>query len=74
MPKSRNQREGKYIPGWCYNPAYKFTKKRGKEVTQDKKRAGAFYELRKMRGYNDLIGDFIPGLTFVRIYRKGAFE
>jgi hypothetical protein len=69
--KSRNQREGKFVPGWCYNPAFKRTDA-GKVFP--KKRAGAHYELRKVIGYTDIVGNFIPGLTYFRTYREGAFE
>lgn len=67
--KSRNQREGKYIPGWCFNPAYRVIKGR---VAQ-RPRAGGLFDLKAVRNFNDN-GIIIPGVTLVRTYREGAFE
>lgn len=75
MTKSRNQREGKFVPGWCYNPAYKKVKTSGFDGIKfvPKKRAGAHFKLARIRSYNDN-GYIIPGVTYVRLYREGAFE
>ncbi len=66
---SRNQREGKYIAGWCINPAYKIEG----EYAVQKKRAGKHFNLTRVRGFNDM-GHIIPGVTYVRTIREGAFE
>lgn len=74
--KSRNQREGKFIPGWCYNPPYRIGKtdpKTGATALTPKKRAGAHYNLVKVRNFNDG-GYIIPGTTYIRLIRQGAFE
>lgn len=71
---SRNQREGRFIPGWCYNPDYKAVQVRpGVMKAVQKKRAGAHFNLIRVRNFNDM-GHIIPGLTYVRTYREGAFE
>lgn len=67
---SRNQREGKYIPGWCYNPGFKKDKD-GK--IEEKVRAGKHFTLVPVRNFNDH-GFILPGVTFVRYMRQGAFE
>lgn len=72
VTKSRNQREGKYIPGWCYNPSFKHNKKTGHTV--ESKRAGEHYDVRLIHGFIDVDGSVIPGKTFYRTYREGAFE
>lgn len=66
---SRNQREGRFIPGWCLNPDYKTVN--GK--LEPKKRAGKHYNLTRVRGFNDQ-GYIIPGTTYIRTIREGAFE
>ena len=70
---SRNQREGKYIAGWCYNPPYdqRVFRMTGKLV--QKTRAGRHFDLVRVRNFNDG-GVIIPGATYVRYYRQGAFE
>lgn len=71
---SRNQREGKYIAGWCFNPPYKLASARPDETKiVQKKRAGKHYNLTRIVGFNDQ-GYIIPGVTYVRTIREGAFE
>jgi hypothetical protein len=66
--KSRNQREGRYIPGWCHNPAYKKgSNPLDPKTMKAKPRTGAHYDLRAYR-------DPVLGNTFFRTYRQGAFE
>lgn len=65
---SRNQREGKFIPGWCHNPAYKKGSNPLKpETMKVKLRAGKHYDLAVIDH---------PGLgkMYIRTYREGAFE
>lgn len=62
--KSRNQREGKFIPGWCYNPGYKLDRF-GNRV--QKVRAGQHFNLTAMR--SDELGK-----CFFRGYRAEAFQ
>ena len=67
--KSRNQREGKFIPGWCVNPAYhkaSFAQVQAGDLTP-KKRAGAKFDLKSTI-------DPYMGKVFYRAYREGAFE
>ena len=66
--KSRNQREGKYVAGWCINPAYRKAMYKGKPMLQPKARAGRDYDLVSVSGYNDH-GIILPGTTLVRVYR-----
>lgn len=71
---SRNQREGRFIPGWCLNPDYKAILVRpGVMKTEPKVRAGKHFNLIRVRGYNDN-GYIIPGTTYIRTFREGAFE
>lgn len=65
---SRNQREGKFIPGWCHNPAYKKGSNPLKpETMKVKLRAGAHYDIFFIR-------DKGLGKMYVRFIREGAFE
>jgi len=65
--QSRNKREGKFIPGFCINPSPKNLSK-PKQV-----RAGEHFDLKKGRNLKD--GSFtIPGLSFVRFLREGAYQ
>lgn len=67
---SRNKREGRFIPGWCHNPAFK-KPPRGVPMLpshmKPKLRAGKHYDLMVIR-------DGQVGKMFVRVYREGAFE
>lgn len=67
--KSRNQREGKYIPGWCINPNYRQDKKTG--VWKSTLRAGQYFDVQGVRNYYDG-WTTIPGLSFARVLRKGV--
>jgi hypothetical protein len=63
---SRNQREGRFIPGWCYNPSYHSQRDKDGNLVQ-KIRAGKHFDLKVM--YNKQMGK-----TYFRVYREGAFE
>lgn len=67
--KSRNQREGKFIPGWCYNPAYHKASIEQIKLNdlKPKKRAGMRYDLSFYHAPR-------VGKVYVRTYREGAFE
>jgi hypothetical protein len=69
MSKSRNQREGKFIPGWCLNPNYRWDNKTG--VTRSCIRAGKYADV---KGVRDVFDGYttIPGLSFVRSLRAGV--
>jgi hypothetical protein len=68
MSKSRNQREGKFIPGWCLNPNYK----KGRDgVYRSGLRAGATADVKGVRNAFDGYA-VIPGLTFIRSLRVGV--
>jgi hypothetical protein len=65
---SRNQREGKFIPGWCLNPNMV---KDNNGVYRHGVRAGAYANLKRAVGVFDGYAT-IPGVSFVRYLRPGV--
>jgi hypothetical protein len=69
MTKSRNQREGKFIPGWCLNP----NMRQGRDgVYRQGIRAGKYANLKRVRNAFDGYA-VIPGISYVRSLRMEAF-
>jgi len=65
---SRNQREGKFVPGWCLNPNM-VKDKNG--VYRHGVRAGKYADLKGVRNAFDGYTT-VPGLTFIRSLRVGV--
>ena len=66
---SRNQREGKFIPGWCLNP----NMVQGRDgVYRAGVRAGKYANVKGVRNAFDGYAT-IPGLSFVRSIRLEAY-
>lgn len=70
MMRSRNKREGKFVCGWCLNPAYA-SNKAGKMVQC--KRAGGNHNLVVYRNVIEF-GAVIPGTTLIRELKENFNE
>lgn len=64
--QSRNKREGRFIPGWCYNPNFKRDlDKDGRLV--EKIRAGTYCDIKRVK--NKEVGE-----CWIRVLREGAYQ
>jgi hypothetical protein len=63
--QSRNKREGRFIPGWCYNP--NLSRALGENgCPLEKIRAGSYCDIKRVK--NKEVGE-----CWIRVLREGAY-